>query len=150
MKKHLLRLLLLGLLTPAGQAYPDDFARYASVPDTELGVQRAGFVDDHGLPIQISWNETAKVNGVTVLSKAFDTATPPTAMDMKTVLQFGAGNTIPVVGKNGVTLTAIQNTLNNRVISHNTTINATVSTLNLIRSLNLSNSVRNQLVGSIR
>lgn len=153
-KKAVTRYIMLPLLVlcalATGRAHSDELARHNALPEEELGKQRGGFVTDSGVPIQLSWVETASVNGVTVLSKTFDEQHPPTADDMKTILQQGAGNVIPSTVNNGVLLTAIQNTLSNKVISHSTTINATVGSLNLMRNLNLSSSLTNQLIHSIR
>lgn len=153
-KKNVARSLTLPLLVicamASGRAHSDELARFKAIPEHELSVQRGGFVTDSGLPIQLSWTETASVNGVTVLSKTFDEQHPPTAEDMKTVLQVGAGNMVPSAVSNGVLLTALQNTMNNKIITHSTTINATVSTLNLMRNMNLSSSLTSQLIHSIR
>lgn len=154
MKKTRFKYIVLPVLVlcalASGRAHSDELARYKALPEEELGAQRGGFVTDSGVPIQLSWTETASINGVTVLSKTFDDQHLPTSDDMKTVMQFGSGNVMPTAVSGGLLLTALQNTLNNKVISHSTTINATVGALNMMRNMNLSSSVATQLVHSIR
>ena len=148
-------MMLLGLFfqlvcpNPAGS---NDSGFVRSATNQELSEVRGGFVTAQGLPVKFDWIETATINGVTVLDKSFNLQNPPSQADLKTLIQIGPTGTnmfAPSSINNNLALTVIQNTLNNKVITHNTTFNATVTNLDLLRTMNLSSSLTHQLANGM-
>lgn len=155
----LLFVLLLGLTQQAfcpKRADSNDVSTWKNATNQELDEVRGGFITDQGLPIAFGYNETATINGVTVMNRTFNLQNPPTPDDLHTLIQsgtenvFGKGSAIGSSGKDLAMVTAIQNTLNNKIITHNTTINATVTNLNLFRNMNLSSSLKHLMVNGMR
>lgn len=130
----------------------DDFSTWSTVANQELAEMRAGFITNDGLPVTFDWYETAKINGVTVLTKSFNSQTPPSPADLITIIQSGqpGTNTFAPSGiSNNLALTVIQNTCNNKIIAHNTTINATVTSLSLVRDMHLSALISAQMIHAL-
>lgn len=67
------------------------------------------------------------------------------------IIQNGAGNNVNTqqIGQN-VTGTVIQNTLNDQKIQNVTTINATVNSMQTLRTMSLQNSIQTGIISSLR
>lgn len=137
-----------------------------AVSDRELDAVRGGY--DLGSGLQIPFGFDIKrdtfIDGVQVATSTMNIPLDgvsgqqlPDQLNGKgpIVIQTGVegSNVIsPTVLKNlGPGLfTFIQNTLNNKVIQQTTQINATLSSLSMFRQMNLSSSLNQQLINSIR
>ena len=67
------------------------------------------------------------------------------------LVQNGAGNTFQTGSMNAAAMgTVVQNTLNNQKIQTVTLINATVNSLQIIKSMNIGSSLRGAMIDSLR
>jgi hypothetical protein len=149
--------LLLGLILPSICPIPagsDEFSCWKSATNLELDEIRGGFITDQGLPITFGYNETATINGVSVLNTKFNISQADvSALPYIKLIQSGANNLFPDPGnvsKNLAVLTAIQNTIDKQIINHATTIDISVTNQGLLRNMNLSNSLTHQMINGMR
>jgi len=123
---------------------------------------RGGFVTDTGLKLSFGIERAIYINGTLVTTTSLNvsdlsqlSAGQAAAVTVNggalAVVQSGVGNTFLPGTVSGSTLgTVIQNTLDNQKIQNVTTVNATVNSGDIVRSLNLQNSVQNAITNSIR
>jgi hypothetical protein len=158
----LLAVMLLGLWPPAVGA--DDLSAAIVASDQELSVLRGGFVTDDGLLVSFGIERATYVNGVLDTASTFTvsrlggagglqqsaSATPVSYAGK--LIQIGpAGSNYFDPGKVTSNIlpggfTVIQNTLNNQIVKNITTINASVTNMNLFRNMNLTTSISEQVI----
>jgi len=67
------------------------------------------------------------------------------------VVQIGQGNSVPAQGLGGSTVgTIIQNTLNDQMIQNVMTINATVNSLQVLKSFDMQSAMRSAISDALR
>lgn len=148
--------------TRAATLVMDDFKEYATASESELDGVRGGFSLSDGtgeLQVSIGIERAVFIDGILRVSTKFDipllgssTANWENLRALNTV-QNGAGNYF--IASNPADLpsnvmTLVQNTLDNQTISNLNIINATVTSRDLLRSMALTSSLKEMLVGSIR
>lgn len=74
----------------------------------------------------------------------------PGAANALDVIQNGSGNKAPTQLSADVVGTVIQNTLNNQKIQNVTTINATVNSMQALRTMSMHSAIQQGIVGSLR
>jgi hypothetical protein len=139
-------------------AQEDNFQDLQAIGIDDLDRMRGGFFSEPGLKISIGIERSVLINGELVTSS---TLTIPDlqlfsgtgigraalAGPAFALIQNGPGNTFNPVPSTMTSLgTAIQNTLNNQAIVGMTKINASVSNIDLVRSMDLSVST-SQMIG---
>jgi hypothetical protein len=142
----------------------DDLSSTAVASDQELAAMRGGFVTGDGLLVTFGIERAIYVNGVLDTASNFTVSRidgvsglqqPASALaagDAVKVIQIGpAGSNIFSPGKITTNIlpgsfTVIQNSLNNQVVNNITTINASVTNMNLFRNLNLTTSISEQVI----
>jgi hypothetical protein len=145
------------VLDNGSDGFTDDnpFAQMATVSDTDLADMRGGFIAG-GLNISFGVDVLSLVNGTPIIQYSFTDANLPGAPGvpdglqhivsnngLQNVIQVGNGNRIidSFSGFEGM-LTVIQNTLDNTVIQHFSTITIDISAANpaiaQMQNLNLS------------
>ncbi|KQV90144.1 hypothetical protein [Rhizobacter sp. Root1221] len=129
---------------------------------SQLDGVRGGFMTDTGLTLSFGIERAVYINGTLVtmtslnvadLSKLSAGQAAVTTLNggALAVVQSGAGNTVlpgAVIGS--AVGTVIQNTLDNQKIQSVTTVNATVNSAGILRSLNLQQSVQSAITNSLR
>lgn len=119
---------------------------------------RGGFTTESGLRISFGIERAVYINGNLVTSTSFRVAdldrisagqSPAIDPAMLTLIQNGAGNTFTATATPSAIGTAIQNTLNDQRIQNITVINATVNSLDILRSMNLQSTLRNAVSNSV-
>ena len=172
MKRHYLQLALAGALlatlagVASGGAGVFELTSQVPVSDAELATMRGGFTTSDGLLVSFGIAQAIYVNGVLDSTNSFTVTGGTGANPMLQVasqmgnnglrvVQIGAQGsntfhpgTTPISGLPG-SLTVIQNTLNQQVITNSTVINASLANMGLFRDLNLSNSLRQQMIGAL-
>ena len=137
-------------------AQDSGFQDLRAIGENELDQMRGGFFSDTGLIVSIGIERSVLINGELVTS----TLTIPdlqlfsgTGMGQATLtgpafllVQNGPGNTFTLAPNASAFGTVVQNTLDNQVIAGLTKINASVSNLGLVRSMDLTSSV-GQMIG---
>lgn len=136
----------------------------AAVSDRRLDATRGGFDLGNGLLASFGIERAVYINGSLVSSTRVNIPdigriTPDQASALTAVtgtvniIQNGANNTVDpaTFGQFGhaTAATVIQNSLNNQDIRSLTTINATVNSQNMFRSLGLQESLQAGLIGSL-
>jgi hypothetical protein len=138
-------------------AQDNEFQDLPSIATDELDQMRGGFFSDTGMVISIGIERSVLINGELVTST---TLTIPdlqrfsgTGLGNATLIgpafsltQNGPGNTFTLAPDMNSLGTVVQNTLNNQAITGMTKINATVGNIDLVRSMDLSNSA-SQMIG---
>lgn len=135
---------------PAGS---DELSAWRNVTNQELDEIRGGYITDRGLPITFGYNETTTINGVTVVNKTFNFPgnLPSSLKDLSTLIQNGTGNDFsPNSISKDLWLTVIQNSRDQQVISHQTTIDISLTNVNLFRNMNLSSSLTQGMIRGMR
>lgn len=131
------------------------------VSETRLDRVRGGFSSPGGLEVSFGIERAVYVNGTLVTTTSLNvsglgTATGPqsiasTAPAGIALVQNGAGNTFLSGSVSAASLgTVVQNTLNNQKIQTVTLINATVNSLQVVKSMNIGASLRGALIDSLR
>jgi len=146
----------------------DELPGAVAATDQELSAMRGGFVTNEGLLVSFGIERAIYVNGILSTASSFTvsrvdgtnglkySASMPVGANTVKVLQIGpAGSNVFSPGKiAGAMLpggfTVIQNALNNQVVKNITTINASVTNMNLFRDMNLTSSIRQQMIHAIR
>lgn len=137
----------------------------APVDPSRLDTMRGGFITNDGLKVSFGIERAVYINGnlvttttlnVSELGKMSGGAAPastissPAAQGTLAVIQNGAGNmTVSNAGASAIG-TVIQNNLNDQKIQTLTVINAVVNSLQVVRSMNLQQSMRNAVIDSLR
>lgn len=135
------------------------FDDYPVVADIELSQMRGGFeTNNNGLPLSFTFGieRATFLNGQLVSTTTLAIPTQPSALNAQgggatglnsiTYINNGGGNFFsPPSIKPGSQMTLIQNSLDNQVIGNATVINASVTSRNFIRSLDIQSSL-NQMV----
>lgn len=129
---------------------------------SQLEGVRGGFMTDTGLKLSFGIERAVYINGTLVtmtslnvadLSKlsAGQAAVATLNGGTLAVVQSGAGNTfLPGAVIGSAVGTVVQNTLDNQKIQSVTTVNATVNSAGILRSLNLQQSVQSAITNSLR
>jgi len=174
MKRHYLQLALAGALlamlagVASGGAGVFELASQVPVSDAELATLRGGFTTPDGLLISFGITQAMYVNGVLDSTNNFTVTQGTTGSDptLQVASQMGnngvrliqigpqASNTFqpsttPTSGLPGSSLTVIQNTLNQQVITNSTVINASLANMTLFRNINLSFAISQQIINSL-
>lgn len=143
-------LLLAALASTAARAGEDPTADWPIASDEQLDHARGGFETGTGVLVSLGVERLVSINGEIVASSKVNISdvsklSPALAL---TVVQNGAGNVVaPDTALSAGTL-VIQNSLSDQLIRSQTTINATVNSLSLLKSLNFEASLRSAL-GSV-
>jgi len=123
---------------------------------------RGGFVAHSGLKLSFGIERAVYINGTLVTTTALNVsdlgnlsagqaAVASLNGGTLAIVQSGTGNTFLPGAVSASTIgTVIQNTLDNQHIQSVTTINATVNSGEIVRSMNLQQSVQNAITSSIR
>jgi len=154
-------LLLMALLaTAASRAADDPSAGWSAVGDERLEQTRGGFETGEGLLLALGVERLVSINGemvasskvnisdVTKLSPAQAQVTGE-ALAAATLVQNGSGNLFTPGGALPAGALLIQNSASGQLIRSQTTINATVNSLSLLKSLNFEASLRSALGGAV-
>lgn len=134
-------------------------ARLAIAP-SELDNMRGGFETDGGFKFSFGIERAVYINGQLVTTQTLNSSdlrggaagqavANMAAAQTLSVIQNGPGNTF-VPGSVATNGTVIQNTLNGQTIQNRTVINASVNSMQALRSLNLQTAVRDGIVSSLR
>jgi hypothetical protein len=125
----------------------------------ELDGTRGGFLTPNGLRISFGIERAVYINGslvattrLTVSELGAVSGTGPSVAGSPafTLIQNGALGTVTGAIPPGSVGTVIQNALNGQQIQNSTTINATVNSLDVLRSMNLQSTIRNAVTDSLR
>lgn len=131
-----------------------------AIAPSELDNMRGGFETDGGFKFSFGIERAVYINGQLVTTQTLNSsdlrggaagqaAATMAAAQTLTVIQNGPGNTF-VPGSVATNGTVIQNTLNGQTIENRTVINASVNSMQALRSLSLQSAVRDGIVGSLR
>ena len=156
----LLALLILSLWPLAVGAF--DLSGSVVASDQELSLLRGGFVTDDGLLVSFGIERATYVNGVLDTASNFSVSriagvsglqqSALSAGNAVKIIQIGpAGSNVFAPGTAAANIlpggfTVIQNSLNNQLVNNITTINASVTNLNLFRNMNLTHSISEQVI----
>jgi len=146
--------LLLGILCgPAARAdAPPD--GWDAVADATLAESRGGFDAGNGLLVSLSVDRLLSLNGNTVASSqmAVPDVAKATAAGVGVssfhTAQFGAGNALLIPNQPLAGL-VLQNSANDQLIRAQTTIDATVNSLSVLKNMNFGDSLRQALSTAI-
>jgi hypothetical protein len=144
------------LAAAASRAADDPTASWRAVDDDRLDQARGGFETGEGLLLALGVERLVSINGEMVAGSKVNisdaTKLGPAqaeALAAVTLVQNGAGN----VFTPGVVLPAgalvIQNSASDQLIRSQTTINATVNSLSLLKGLNFEASLRSALGSAV-
>lgn len=129
--------------------------------DHQLAVVRGGFDAGSGLVVSFGIERAVYVNGDLVTSTRLDipnigqmsaeqAGALAAATSTVSIVQNGPGNTFDPAALTRTTAgTVVQNSLDNQNIQTLTTLNTTVNTLDLFKSLNLQSTLQSALVNSL-
>lgn len=127
---------------------------WTPVSDARLDAARGGFDWGGGLVASLGIDRAVYINGTLVTSlhlqvpdlahvNAAQAGALSSAMSNATVVQNGPGNSVdPGALGQSMAATVLQNTLDNQRIAAQTTLNVSVNTLSVFRSLNLQQSLQ--------
>lgn len=137
----------------------------AAVDAASLDEVRGGFeLADSNIQLSFGIERAVYINGELVASTVLNLkdlqltagagAAPLTLPDGSTaalaVVQNGSGNHVSTQVSPNLAATIIQNTLNDQKIQNVTTINATVNSLQVLRSMSVQSAIQDGIVGSLR
>jgi hypothetical protein len=123
---------------------------------------RGGFTSDNGLRVSFGIERAVYINGSLVTTTSLNVSdlgaisagrgtTDLSAAGSVAIIQSGTGNTfLPGTLAAGSFGTVIQNTLNDQKVQALTTINATVNSLSILKSMNMQSNLRNAMIDSLR
>jgi hypothetical protein len=145
----------------AGTPGPFGDAKVAVLGDDRLDRVRGGFTNGAGLEVSFGIERAVYVNGVLVTTTSLNVSGlgsapsvgpgAPIAPGTASLVQLGSGNTSVIGALDAATLgTVVQNTLNNQKIQTVTLVNATVNSLQVVKSMNIGASLRGALIDSLR
>jgi hypothetical protein len=131
-----------------------------AISEEKLDTMRGGFDVANGLKVSFGVSRMAVVNGNLVTQTSFNIpdlsnmttqqAQSLAAANIGSLLQNGGGNIAQQGSVQGLSGAVIQNTLSNQNIQALTTINASVNSLGLFKSMNLGATLNNALMNSVR
>lgn len=135
---------------------------WLALSDSKLDDVRGGFVVDGGLRISFGIERAVYINGSLVTTTRLNMSELGKATAAQgsarlpatgglTLIQSGAGNSVltgPISASSVGTV--IQNTLNNQQIQSLTVIDATVNSMQILKSLNLQSALRGAVTDSLR
>lgn len=144
-------LMLCMLYGPARAENPP--ASWQAVDDATLAQSRGGFDGGNGLLVSLSVDRLLSLNGNTVASSQMsvpDVAKAAAAGGVSSFhsAQFGAGNALLLPNQPLAGL-VLQNSANDQLIRAQTTIDATVNSLSVLKNLNFGDSLRQALSTAI-
>lgn len=124
----------------------------------ELDGQRGGFFTPNGLRISFGIERAVYINGNLVATTrltvselgAMSGTGAAVSGNLGALIQNGALGTVTGTIAPGSVGTVIQNALNGQQIQNTTVINATVNSLDVMRSMNLQSTIRNAVSDSLR
>ncbi|MBI2277665.1 MAG: hypothetical protein HYU74_09960 [Dechloromonas sp.] len=135
----------------------------AALDATSLDEVRGGFeLAGSGLKFTFGIERAVYINGELIASTVLNlrdlqlasaTGIPsniPGAASVQDVIQNGSGNNAPKQLSPNMVGTIIQNTLNDQKIQNVTTINATVNSMQALRSMSMHSAIQQGIVGSLR
>ena len=151
----------LGLCTDAARAGDDiSTAGWVALGEQRLDEVRGGFIDASGLQVSFGIERAIYLNGELVTTTRLNVADLAAVSGGKSgatltggaaLLQNGPGNLIDSGTLSASSLaTVIQNSLNGQHIRSVTTVNATVNSLGIVKSIDLQHSVRGALTDALR
>lgn len=131
-----------------------------AISEEKLDTMRGGFDVANGLKVSFGVSRMAVVNGNLVTQTSFNIpdlsnmttqqAQAPASANIGSLLQNGGGNVAQQGAVQGLSGAVIQNTLSNQNILTLTTINTSVNSLGLFKSMNLGATLNNALMNSVR
>lgn len=139
--------------------------RLAALDSGSLDEIRGGFeLDGSGLKFSFGIERAVFINGELITSTtlnlkdlklAVGTGSTPATLPPGTagslgIIQNGAGNNISTLISPNVAGTVIQNTLNDQKIQNVTTINASVNSIQAVRTMSVQSAIQSGIVGSLR
>ncbi|HEY3596258.1 MAG TPA: hypothetical protein VGL08_01890 [Paraburkholderia sp.] len=135
-------------------------ANTVALSEERLDSMRGGFDMPSGLKVSFGITRTVAVNGNLVTTTSFNipdinNITAQQAQSLATVnagalLQNGPNNVVQQGALPSLSGSVIQNTLNNQNIQALTTINATVNSLSMFKSINVGSTLNNALLSAVR
>ncbi len=144
---------------PAAGAAPGPFDA-APLPDARLEATRGGF--DGNLAVSLGLERLVTINGEQVSSTRFnvadlsritgaEAALVRAALAPQQLVQNGAGSGVadPMLASRTVSALLIQNSLSDQLIRSQTTINASVNTLDALKGLGFEGSLRQALAATL-
>ncbi len=154
--------LTLGLCTDAARAGDERAPAegWVVLDEQRLDAVRGGFIDASGLQVSFGIERAIYLNGELVTTTRLNVADLAAISGGKTgatltggagLLQNGPGNLIDSGTLSPSSLaTVIQNSLDGQHIRSVTTVNATVNSLGIVKSIDLQHSVRGALTDALR
>jgi hypothetical protein len=140
--------------------------KLAEVDSGSLDEIRGGFeLDGSGLKFSFGIERAVYINGELITSTSLNlrdlkqlagagsapVTLPQGAAGSLGIIQNGSGNNVSTtINPNSVAGTIIQNTLNNQKIQNVTTINASVNSLQTMRTMSVQSAIQSGIVGSLR
>jgi len=139
--------------------------RLAALDSGSLDEIRGGFeLDGSGLKFSFGIERAVFINGELVTSTtlnlkdlklAVGTGSTPAALPSGTagslgLIQNGNGNNVSALISPNIAGTVIQNTLNDQKIQNVTTINASVNSMQAVRTMSVQSAIQSGIVGSLR
>lgn len=151
----------LGLGAGAARADEDRVptAGWVALGEQRLDAVRGGFIDASGLQVSFGIERAIYLNGELVTTTRLNVADLAAVSGGRAaatltgggLLQNGPGNTIDSGTLSASSLaTVIQNSLNGQHIRSVTTVNATVNSLGIVKSIDLQHAVRGALTDALR
>lgn len=147
---------------PEPKVRPSPFGgERVAMSEASLDGVRGGFVTEN-LNISFGIERAVYVNGTLITTTTFNVSdlgritagqASATKIDAGTmaVVQNGAGNVVAPANLSPTSIgTVVQNTLDGQKVQTVTVINATVNSVNMLRSLNLQSSLRSAVIDSLR
>ena len=130
------------------------------VGDAVLAEARGGFELDSGLVMSLGIERVVAINGDVVSSSTFNipdvsklsaeqAGNASVTLSSLNLLQNGAGNSFQATLPQTVGATVVQNSLNDQVLASRTVINASVNSLELLKTINFQDSLRTALSNSV-
>jgi len=140
--------------------------KLAALDSGSLDEIRGGFeLDGSGLKFSFGIERAVFINGELITSTTLNLrdlkqiagtggapgTLPPGAAGSLGIIQNGAGNNVStMINSNNVAGTVIQNTLNDQKIQNVTTINASVNSMQALRTMSVQSAIQSGIVGSLR
>jgi hypothetical protein len=131
-----------------------------ALSEERLDAMRGGFDLPNGLKVSFGLSRVAFVNGNMVATTTLNipdvsqmTAQQAQALataNMGSLIQVGSGNAVQAGALPPLAGSVIQNTLNNQHIQALTTIDTSVNTLSLFKSMNLMSTINDALTSAVR
>jgi len=151
-----LLLLLATLAAAASRAADDPTAGWSVASDDRLDQTRGGFETGEGLLLALGVERLVSINGEMVASSKVNISDvsklspdQAAALAAVTLVQNGSGNVFAPGGQLPAGALVIQNSASGQLIRSQTTINATVNSLSLLKSLNFEASLRSALGSAV-